>query len=79
MRNIKAIDYPEKVLSTDDPVRLYLKEMGKETYKIEETIKTETTQSDKIYRVVCGSFKDKSNAEKRVQELKNKGFESFII
>ena len=30
------------------------------------------------YRVVTGSFKDKANAEKRVQELKAKGFDSFI-
>ena len=31
-----------------------------------------------MYRVVTGSFKDKTNAEKRVQELKAKGFDSFI-
>ena len=31
-----------------------------------------------MYRVVTGSFKDKANAEKRVQELKAKGFDSFI-
>ena len=30
------------------------------------------------YRVITGSFKDKANAEKRVQELKAKGFDSFI-
>ena len=30
------------------------------------------------YRVVTGSFKDKANAEKRVRELKAKGFDSFI-
>lgn len=71
---IKNIDKIAKII-----VNPYLKEMGKETYKIEETIKTETSQSDKIYRVICGSFKDKSNAEKRVKELKNKGFESFIM
>lgn len=32
-----------------------------------------------VYRVVTGSFSDKELAEKRVQELKDKGFESFII
>ena len=31
-----------------------------------------------MYRVVTGSFKDKANAEKRVRELKAKGFDSFI-
>lgn len=31
-----------------------------------------------MYRVVTGSFKDKINAEKRVKELKAKGFDSFI-
>lgn len=31
-----------------------------------------------MYRVVTGSFKDKVNAEKRVRELKAKGFDSFI-
>lgn len=31
-----------------------------------------------IYQVVTGSFASKANAEKRVQELKNKGFESFL-
>lgn len=36
------------------------------------------TSSDTMYRVVTGSFKGKSNAEKRVKELKEKGFDSFI-
>lgn len=31
-----------------------------------------------FYRVVTGSYNDKANAEKRVQELKKAGFESFI-
>lgn len=31
-----------------------------------------------FYRVVCGSYTDRTNAEKRVQELKSKGFESFL-
>ena len=37
-----------------------------------------TTASDKMYRVITGSFKDKANADKRVAELKAKGFDSFI-
>ena len=31
-----------------------------------------------MYQVVTGSFSVKANAEKRVQELKDKGFDSFI-
>lgn len=31
-----------------------------------------------FYRVVTGSFKDMDNAERRVKELKEKGFDSFI-
>lgn len=57
-------------------VNPYLKEMGKETYKI--NVQNETIETDKIYNVVCGSFKNLDNAKKRVEELKNKGFESFI-
>jgi len=34
--------------------------------------------TDGIYRVVTGSFATKENAEKRVKELKEKGFTSFI-
>lgn len=34
--------------------------------------------SDTFYRVVTGSFKDRENAERRIVELKDKGFSSFI-
>ena len=34
--------------------------------------------SGSFYQVVTGSFKNKENAEKRVKELKQKGFDSFI-
>ncbi len=33
---------------------------------------------DVIYRVITGSFSDRNNAEKRINELKSKGFDSFI-
>lgn len=36
-------------------------------------------QSNILYRVMCGSFKDKVNAEKRVEELKKAGFEAVIM
>jgi N-acetylmuramoyl-L-alanine amidase len=35
--------------------------------------------SNTLYRVMCGSFKDKNNAEKRVAELKKAGFEAVIM
>lgn len=73
-RFIKNIDKIAKII-----VNSYLKEMGKELYKLDEVKPVENNQSDKVYRVVTGSFKDKSNAEKRVKELKDKGFDSFII
>jgi N-acetylmuramoyl-L-alanine amidase len=37
-----------------------------------------TTPTKTFYRVVTGSFKEKANAERRVAELKRKGFDSFI-
>lgn len=35
-------------------------------------------KSNTFYRVVTGSFQDRENAEQRVNELKKKGFDSFI-
>lgn len=35
--------------------------------------------SNKMYRVVAGSFKDRANADKLVKDLKAKGFDSFIL
>lgn len=35
--------------------------------------------SDKLYRVVSGSYKNKENAEKQVKKLKEMGIDSFII
>lgn len=32
-----------------------------------------------IYKVQLGAFKDRKNAEKLVKELKNKGYEAFIV
>lgn len=42
-------------------------------------ITKKASSSSSFYRVVTGSYKDYANAEKRVAELKQKGFESFII
>ena len=46
------------------------------SYKAAE--KKETTKATTMYQVVTGSYSDKANAEKRVKELKAKGFDSFI-
>lgn len=40
--------------------------------------KTERPNGGIYYRVITGSFKEKENTDKRVQELKNAGFDSFI-
>lgn len=37
-----------------------------------------TNLGSEMYRVICGSFKDRKNAENRQKELKAKGFDSFI-
>lgn len=39
---------------------------------------TPPTKEEVFYRVVTGSFSDIENAEKRADELKKKGFDSFI-
>jgi len=41
-------------------------------------LKLKKKQEKVYYRVVTGSFKEQTNATKRVQELRNKGFTSFI-
>jgi len=54
-------------------------------YKIADAISSIIAESNNLvekvnnYKVVCGSFTDKSNADKRVAALKEKGFDSFII
>lgn len=42
------------------------------------TPKQETNNPDKIYRVQVGAFRDKTNAQKLVNDLKNKGYNAFI-
>lgn len=42
-------------------------------------IKQETSnQETKLYKVICGAFGVKENANKRVEELKNKGFDAYV-
>lgn len=42
-------------------------------------IKQTIHQTNKLYRVQVGAFKIKGNAEKLVEELKSKGYDSFIV
>lgn len=41
-------------------------------------IPTDVTKNEVFYRVVTGSFDSRKNAEERVEQLKLKGFDSFI-
>lgn len=43
-----------------------------------EAEKKTEAKATTMYQVVTGSYSDKANAEKRVKELKAKGFDSFI-
>ena len=43
-----------------------------------ETVKTDSTASNTYYRVVAGSYTNRTNADKLVSELKNKGYNAFI-
>lgn len=37
-----------------------------------------SSQEAKLYKVICGAFSVVENANKRVEELKNKGFEAYV-
>lgn len=37
-----------------------------------------STSENVVYRVITGSYSNKANADKRVEELKKKGYDSFI-
>lgn len=42
-------------------------------------IEKSTPQTDILYKVQVGAYKEKANAEKLLNELKNKGFNGYII
>lgn len=45
-----------------------------------EEVKEENPQDDGVmYRVICGSYADKTNAEKMVKELESKGYKPFLM
>ena len=43
-----------------------------------ETVKSDSTALNTYYRVVAGSYTNRSNADKLASELKNKGYNAFI-
>ena len=43
-----------------------------------ETVKTDSTASNTYYRVVAGSYTNRTNADKLVSDLKSKGYPAFI-
>lgn len=46
---------------------------------VEVENKQETSnQETRLYKVICGAFSVKENANKRVEELKNKGFDAYV-
>ena len=40
--------------------------------------KDDKLKDNQVYRVICGSYKSRKNAEIRQQELKKAGFDSFL-
>ncbi|MGL5694385.1 MAG: N-acetylmuramoyl-L-alanine amidase, partial [Peptostreptococcaceae bacterium] len=49
------------------------------SYKAPKEEITKPSEDDIYYRVVVGSYKEKSNAESMEKELKNKGYSPFIV
>lgn len=45
---------------------------------VTEPNSTTATTTSTMYRVICGSFKDRNNAETQMKELKSKGYDAFI-
>ncbi|BDR74210.1 hypothetical protein K144316041_p20490 (plasmid) [Clostridium tetani] len=64
--------------NTNYKVRVEGYKNGKVVTKNEIILKTLDIEDDKLYRVQVGAFKDKDNADKLRNELKNKGFNGFI-
>ena len=45
--------------------------------KVENKEET-SNQKSKLYKVICGAFGVRENANKRAEELKSKGFDSYV-
>ena len=62
------------------PVQPPVKAVPKTTEKeLEGEPKPETTVTTKEYKIQLGSFKDKANSDARVEELKGKGYQPFVV
>lgn len=77
----------DKVLANKDAIaRIVAEEIAKidgktipsNTPVSKPSTPTTSSTSEGTYRVICGSYKDKSNADTRVKELSDKGVSSFI-
>lgn len=64
--------------NTNYKIRVEGYKNGKVVTKNEIVLKTLDIEDDKLYRVQVGAFKDKDNANKLRNELKNKGFNGFV-
>lgn len=68
---------PHRILS-ENRWEQFLKAVGDELYRLNNPKKVVTKKSG-FYRVVAGSFEDRENAEKRQDELKKDGYETFLL
>lgn len=53
--------------------------LKKKAKTVTSTGKVTTSETNTFYRVVCGSFQDRKNAEKRMSELQKAGFKGVFI
>lgn len=74
LSNLKSTEYRNKC--AEGIAKGLIGHYGFKRKKVVVPVKT--VESDSVYQVVTGSFGEKDNADKRVSELKAKGFESFI-
>lgn len=65
--------------SEDDVKRYNYKTMAQAIVKGITGQTVSVTNSDTIYRVQCGAFKDKANAEALKKRLKDAGFEAVVV
>ena len=66
---------PHRLLAQGDDVA-YFRQVAQAKYN--QLYKTVKPDPAVMYQVVTGSFKDRANANKRIAELKAKGFDSFL-
>lgn len=81
---------PVKTVEPEEKAKLYRVQIGSYKYKhnakrkieaVAEKTKLSTSivkSDDGMYLVICGSFKNKENAEKRANVLKRRGIDAFV-